>query len=403
MADVNLLDRQFYAGEPWPAFAWLRDNEPVYRDPASGLWAITRHEDVVWAEKHPELLSSALGSRPGKNPQPSMIDSDDPGHLRRRRLVNTGFTPRRVSELEAHVREVVTALIDAVAPRGACDLVADLAAPLPMRMIAELLGVPPADGARLQHWSDQLISGADDPRYQTAEVMNAALDFVVYADRIIDERRHDPLADLLSVLVHATHDGEALSHEELISEAMLLLIGGNETTRNAISGGMEALIRHPGQRARLIAEPSGVPLAVEEFLRWVTPIINMARTTTRDVELRGRTVPAGEQVLLMYASANRDERVFEHPDRFDAARAPNPHVSFGFGTHFCLGASLARLEIRVMLEEVLERLPDMELVEPRAPVARTPSSFIRGIPTMPVTFTPAAPAGAPVPPAGLRL
>ena len=386
---INLLDRAMYAGDPEPTYAWLRANAPVYHDPETGLWCLSLHEDVVWAETHPALLSSAGGSRPNVGPQPSMIDCDDPLHTRRRRLVYKGFTPRRVAYLESHVRQVATSLIDAVAPRGECDLVRDLAAPLPMRMIAEFLGVPVEDGELLQHWSDQLIAGADDVRYRTDDVVTAALDFAVYADKVIDDRRRNPLPDLLSVLVHARQDGEGLSHEELIGETMLLLIGGNETTRNAITGGVEQLLHHPDQWAKLAAAPDLVPGAVEEFLRWVTPIINMARTAVTDIDIRGTTIPAGDQVLLLYASANRDERVFPAPHRFDVTRSPNPHVSFGFGTHFCLGASLARLEIRVMLEELLRRLPDLTLADPDTPVDRTPSSFIRGIPRLPVTFSPA--------------
>ena len=381
--DINLLDRAWYAGDPEPGYAWLREHRPVYHDPHTGLWGLARHRDVVWAETHPDLFSSALGSRPGREPQPSMIDCDDPRHLRHRRLVNKGFTPRRVADHEAHLREVVTELIDAVEPLGGCDLVRDLAAPLPMRMIAELLGVPPSDGPMLQEWSDQLISGADDPRYRTDAVMLAALGFAGYADGIIAERRESPQDDLLSLLVTAA---DSLSHEELIGESMLLLVGGNETTRNAITGGMEALLRDPAQHARLVADPSLIPSAAEEFLRWVSPIINMARTTTRDVAVGDVVIPEGDQVLLMYASANRDPAVFDRPDRFDITRDPNPHVSFGFGTHFCLGASLARLEIRVMLEELTRRLPRLALADPAATVARTPSSFIRGIPSLPVVW-----------------
>ena len=381
--DINLLDRAWYAGDPEPGYAWLRDHRPVYHDPHTGLWGLARHRDVVWAEAHPDLFSSALGSRPGREPQPSMIDCDDPRHLRHRRLVNKGFTPRRVADHEAHLREVVTGLIDAVEPLGGCDLVRDLAAPLPMRMIAELLGVPPSDGPMLQEWSDQLISGADDPRYRTDAVMLAALGFAGYADGIIAERRESPKEDLLSLLVTAA---DSLSHEELIGESMLLLVGGNETTRNAISGGMEALLRDPGQHARLVADPSLIPTAAEEFLRWVSPIINMARTTTGDVAVGDVVIPEGDQVLLLYACANRDPAVFDRPDRFDITRDPNPHVSFGFGTHFCLGASLARLEIRVMLEELTRRLPRLALADPAATVARTPSSFIRGIPSLPVVW-----------------
>ena len=385
---INLLDRSFYAGDPYPGYAWLRAEAPVYHDDSTGLWALSRHADVLWAERSTSVLSSALGSRPGRQPQPTMIDSDDPVHTRRRRVVSRGFTPRRVADHEAHLRAVVTELIDAVAPLGTCDLVADLAAPLPMRMIAELLGVPASDGPRLQHWSDQLISAADDPAYRTDAVMEAALEWAAYASAIVTDRRAAPQEDLMSLLVGES-DEDGLSHEELIGEALLLLVGGNETTRNVISGGMEALMRHPDQMARLAADPTGIPLAVEECLRWVTPIINMARTTTADVEIRDTVIPAGEQVLLLYAAANRDEAVFDEPERFDTSRSPNNHVSFGFGTHFCLGAALARLEIKVMLEEVLTRLPDMALEAPSDPVPRTPSSFIRGIPSMRVVFTPA--------------
>ena len=382
----NLLDRDFYAGDPWTTYAWLRANAPVYWDPASELWALLLHEDVVWAEKHPELFSSAQGSRPKSGANPSMIDSDDPLHARRRRLVYKGFTPRHVAEQEDHVRRITGELIDTVAPLGRCDFVRDLAAPLPMILIAEMLGVPPEDRDVLQHWSDVLISGADGPENVTDEVMATAVDFYTYCGEIIEARRKEPRDDLISLLVHAEIDGEALSQDELLGESLLLLIGGNETTRNVISGGMEALLRDRGERRRLLGDASLMHTAVEECIRWVTPVINMARTATDDVEVRGQTIEKGRQLLLVYASANRDERVFDEPHRFDVARHPNPHVSFGFGGHFCLGASLARLEIRVILEEVLRRLPDMELATDD-PVERTRSSFIRGIPSMSVEFT----------------
>lgn len=388
VAAVNLLDRPFYAGDPYPALAALRATEPVYFDERTQLWALLLHEDVCRAEKQPELFSSAPGSRPHTPPQASMIDSDDPQHTRRRRLVYSGFTPRHIAAWEPHVRELVTQLIDAVAARGACDLVADLAAPLPMIVIAEMLGVRPEDRDTLQHWSDTLISAADGPEHVSDEVLHTAAEFYTYARDVIAARRRQPRDDLISTLVHASIDGQSLTEEELLAESLLLLIGGNETTRNVISGGMEALMRHPAQRDMLVADPSRIPVAVEECLRWVTPIINMARTTTADVEMRGRTIPAGAEVLLMYISANRDERVFDRPDVFDVTRDPNPHIAFGLGTHFCLGASLARLEVRVMFSELLRRLPDMRLADPDASVARTPSSFIRGIPSLPVTFTP---------------
>ncbi len=387
--DVNLLDRSFYAGDPYPAYAWLRAHDPVHWDPVSALWGLALHEDVVWAETHSALLSSARGSRPKSVPNPSMIDSDDPLHARRRRLVYKGFTPKQVSSHEDHLRSVVNDLIDAVIEKGECDFVADLAAPLPMIVIAEMLGVPAADRHLLQHWSDVLISGSDGPQNVTDAVLQTAADYYQYATGIIDDRRACPRDDLISILVHADMAGERLSQEELFGESLLLLIGGNETTRNVISGGIEALLACPDQLERLRADPSAVPAAVEECLRWVSPIINMARTATEDVELRGRTIRAGDQVLLMYASANRDATVFADPERFDAFRHPNPHVAFGFGNHYCLGASLARLEVKVMFEAVLGRLGDLRLVAGTT-VGRTPSSFIRGIPSMLVEFAPGA-------------
>jgi len=387
--EVNLLDRSFYAGDPFPAYQWLRANDPVHWDPVSEIWGLARYNDVVWAETHPALLSSAQGSRPKTPANPSMIDSDDPRHARQRRLVYRGFTPRRVAEHEPHLREIVTGLIDAVIDQGHCDFVADIAAPLPMIVIAEMLGVPPEDRHRLQHWSDVLISGADGPQNVTDEVLTTAAEYYTYANEVIEDRRGCPRDDLISILVHAEHDGERLSQDELFGESLLLLVGGNETTRNVISGGMEALLAHRDQLEHLRAHPEDIPVAVEECIRWVTPIINMARTATEDVEIQGETIRAGEQLLLMYGSANRDEAVFPDADRFDIARTPNPHIAFGFGAHFCLGASLARLEIKVALEEVLARLPGLRLTagaSAEGALGRTPSSFIRGIPSMPVEF-----------------
>jgi cytochrome P450 family 142 subfamily A polypeptide 1 len=383
---LNLLDRDFYAGDPHPTFARLRAEEPVYHDDATGLWALLLHEDVVWGERHREMLSSAPGSRPQTPPQPSMIDADDPLHLTRRHQVDRAFAKSRVPAYEDWIRSIVVELIDEIAAKGECDVVRDLASPLPTAVIADLLGVRKEDRETLQHWSDVMVSGADGPSNVTPEVLEAAAQYYEYMHKVIDDRQSSPHDDLISALVHAA-DGR-LSREEIWGEALLLLVGGNETTRNVISGGVEALIRNPEQREMLIDDPSKIPAAVEECIRWVTPVINMARTATCDVELRGRTIPEGDQVLLMYTSANRDERVFDRPDEFDVQRDPNAHVAFGYGSHYCLGAGLARLEIRVLLEELLARIPDMDLKDARADVRRTRSSFIRGLLELPVMFTP---------------
>lgn len=315
-----------------------------------------------------------------------MIDSDDPVHKRRRGIVDRGFHPRPIAEEERRIRAITTDLIDIVTTKGQCDVVRDLAAPLPMAVIGDMLGTPPEKREVLQHWSDVMIGGADGPEHATPAVLDAYAGFVTLMNAIIDERKRNPSDDLISKLVQAHPDDDVLSHDEIIGESLLLLIGGNETTRNVISGGLEALMRHPDERRKLVDDPTKVPGAVEECLRWVTPVINMARTATSHVEIKGKTIPPGDQVLLMYASANRDERVFDEPDRFDVERTPNPHVAFGHSAHFCLGASLARLEIKVMLEEVIDRLPGIRLADPDAPVQRTRSSFIRGIMSLPVVF-----------------
>jgi cytochrome P450 family 142 subfamily A polypeptide 1 len=384
---IDLLDGSFYAGDPDPTYAWLRAHAPLYWDTINALWGVSRYADVLEISRRPQEFCSGQGSRPNTPADASMINQDDPRHTRQRQLVNRGFTPRRVAEHEPRIRQIATQLIDAVAPLGRCDFVQDLAAPLPMILIAEMLGVRIDDRALLQHWSDVLIAGGDGPRGLTPAVLAAFDDYAAYQREIIAARRRDPRNDLVSILVNAEIDGERLSDDEVLFESLLILIGGNETTRNVISGGMEALMHHPAQRAALIADPALLPVAVEECLRWVTPIVNMRRTATRTVELHGQTIRAGDQLLLMYSSANRDETVFAAPECFDIRRDPNPHLAFGFGPHFCLGASLARLELRVMFEELLRRLPDIELA-PDARPTRMPSAFVRGLQRMPVVFTP---------------
>ena len=389
---IDLLDGRWYAGGVHRHYEWMRAHEPVYHDEANDVWALARYDDVTFASKRPDLFCSGRGMRPKMEDPivPSLINMDDPRHKRRRNLVNRGFTPRRIAAHEARVRELCTQIVDRVAPRGACEFVHDVAAPLPMILIGDMLGVEPEDHDRLLAWSDDLLlltTSHFTPEMQ-ARSDRAQQAYAEYTLRVVADRRARPRDDLMSLLVHADVDGERLSDEDLIHESMLILIGGDETTRHVITGGMEALIRNPEARKRLARDPSRIPTAVEEMLRIVSPIHNMARTTTREVEIGGRTLPPGASVLLIYASANRDAEVFARPHAFDIDRRPNPHVAFGGnGPHFCLGAALARLELRVMFETLLRRLPDLALATDE-PLPLRNSNFIVGIERMPVVFTP---------------
>ena len=387
---IALLDGSFYAAGPHEHFAWMRAHAPVYWDDAGRVWGVARYADVLEVSRHPEVFCSGQSSRPDAPAIPSMINLDDPAHRRRRGLVSRGFTPRRVGAHEAKIRALCRELLDAIAPKGRCEFVDEIAAPLPMAMIGDLLGVEPEDRRMLQRWSDDLI--ASTSATATPEAAAAAFaafqEYAEYNRRVVADRRARPRDDLMSVLVQAEIDGERMSDEDLLQEGLLILVGGNETTRHVLTGGCEALCRHPQQMRMLREDPSRIPTAVEEMLRWVTPIQNMNRTALRDAPLGGQTIRAGDKVLLLYPSANRDEAVFAEPFRFDVTRDPNPHLAFGFGAHFCLGASLARLELRVLFEELLPRLPDLRLVSDAPPPA-VPSNFIRGLRRLEVEFTPA--------------
>jgi cholest-4-en-3-one 26-monooxygenase len=274
-----------------------------------------------------------------------------------------------------------------VAPKGECDFVTAIAAELPLLVIAELLGVPIEDRWKLFSWSNRLI-GADDPEYGSpADAPLAVMEMFQYAGWLAEQRRAEAADDIVSTLVHADVDGERLGGLEFNMFFFLLVIAGNETTRNAISGGMQALCEFPEQRERLLERREYLDTAVDEFVRWVSPVMQFRRTAQRDTELAGQVIREGEKVVMFYGSANRDERAFEDAGCFDVARDPNPHLGFGIGVHFCLGASLARMEMRLMFEELFRRLPDLELA---GPVARLRSNFINGIKSMPVRFTPEA-------------
>jgi len=391
---IDLMSGTFFGGDPYPAFAWMRRHAPVYYDEPNDLWAVARYDDVKAVSTDPATFSNAFGIRPKFPALPMMIEFDAPEHVRRRRLVSAGFTPRQVREMEGHVRSICDDILDSVCERGACDFVRDIAAPLPLAVIGDMLGVAPGDRADLLRWSEEMLRSQGS--LEAADMEAAAAAFVEYSDYIhpvFDDRRaRGSTDDLVGILCHADVDGDRLDDPSLVHETLLILIGGDETTRHVISGGMHALQQNPDQLARLRADRSLLPGAVEEMLRWVTPIKNMARTTTRDVELGGQHIAQGQELLLLYPSANRDESVFDDPERFNVARSPNPHVAFGFGAHFCLGNQLARLELRVMFDRLLDRLPDLALADDAVPPLRQ-ANFISGIETMPVTFSPTAPVG----------
>ncbi len=393
----------FYLGDPSAAFATLRRDDPVHWYEPGGFWCITRHADVQEIGRRPRDFCSSRGTQIFQISRgsevssalrdedlvgslasaPSIIMMDPPQHNRMRKLVIGAFTPSAASQLEPRVREIARETVAAV-PRGeVVNFVDDLAVPLPMLVIAEMLGVPREDRADFRRWSDQMIR-AGAGLFDDASQQSIAELFGYLAERV-KERRDAPRDDVLSMLLAAEIDGDELSDPEVVMFLMTLLVAGNETTRNLITGGMKLLLEHPDQRDRLVAEPERLPNAIEEMLRLATPVRNFCRLTTRDVELRGKNIRAGDWVAMLYASANRDEAVFgddSHAFRIDRPNARR-HVSFGFGEHLCLGASLARLEARVMFEELLPLLPGIELAGAIEPL---PSILMDGLIDMPVVL-----------------
>jgi cytochrome P450 family 142 subfamily A polypeptide 1 len=389
--DVDLTDGDFYAGDSRAAYKWMRENEPVFRD-RNGLAAAASYAAVIEAERNPDVFSNAGGIRPDQPGVEMMIEMDDPQHLLRRKLVNSGFTRKRVKDLEGSIISLCDTLIDAVCERGECDFVWDLAAPLPMAVIGDMLGVRPDEREMFLRWSDDLVgalsSTADPEKMQIT--MNAFAAYSEYMMGMITERKAEPTDDLVSVLVHAEVDGEKLEDHQIVTEVLLLLIGGDETTRHTLSGGTRQLLRHPDQHQRLINDLDLLANAVEEMLRWTAPVKNMARTITADTEFHGTRLKEGEKMILLFESANFDETVFSDPERFDITRYPNNHLAFGFGTHFCLGNQLARLELSLMQERLLKRLPDLQLASD-ADLPLRPANFVSGLERMPVKFSPTKP------------
>jgi len=380
----DLLDGDWYVNDPYPDYAWLREHAPAYWDETNELWGISRYDDIVEIEKRKDLFVNSDtkkgGYRPNIPADPSIIGLDDPRHHERRNLVSRRFTPRAVTRWEDHVRAAVTELVDGALEKGDIDVVDDLAAPLPARMIGRLLGFPDDAWPQLMDWSERTIHLGGGPRYHDEDGIAAAMEFAAACAELYEEKRGCPADDVMSQYVEVEQRGlkhQAFGVAEVISDSLLLLDGGAETTRTVIARTILALVEHPDQWQAL-KDGADLECAVEEFIRWVTPIVNMCRVAREDHEVGGETIRAGEQVVLMYPSANRDPEHFEDPDRFDVTRNPNHHIAFGFGTHFCLGASLARLEIRCMFEELLRRVDHFERPE-GAVTVDIPNSFVYGL------------------------
>jgi cholest-4-en-3-one 26-monooxygenase len=392
-APLSLLDPLLYAGDPLPAYQWLRDEAPVYWDPVNRIWGISRHRDVLSVERDPVLYSSASGSRPLIEMSASMINRDDPRHQQQRKLVSGRFSPRAVRRHEERIRALAGELITAVAAKGTVDVVAELAAPLPAMVIAELLGFDHDQWPQCREWSERTMSAAgfrnDDPRQPTGSP-EAIAEFAAAFGGLIEARRRHPRDDLVSAWLRGTVDGQPLDIPELMQEGLLLLDGGAETTRSVIGQTVWNLARFPDQRETLVSDPSIIgTTAVEEFIRFATPVLNMRRTVTADHEMHGQKLRAGDQVLLMYGAANTDDREFSDPGRFDVTRRHNHHVAFGLGTHFCLGANLARLELQILFSELLRRLPGIRLA-PGHEAEFAPGYFTRTLKELWVEFAPAS-------------
>jgi cytochrome P450 family 142 subfamily A polypeptide 1 len=379
--DVDLLDGDFYANDPYPTYAWLRDNAPLYWDAGNELWGVSRYDDIEHIEKHADLFISSDqekgGYRPNIPADPAIIGLDDPMHRTRRNLVARRFTPKAVGIWEDEARATITGLFDGVeANGGKAEIIGDLAAPLPAMMIGKLLGFAAEDWPKLQSWSERTIALGGGPRYHDEAGIVAAMEFAQASSGLYAEKTKCPADDVMTIWTQAEIDGCPLGVDLSIADSLLLLDGGAETTRTVIARALIALSRLPGQW-ELLKAGTDLEIATEELIRYVTPIHNMCRVATEDVEVAGGEVKAGQQIVLMYGAANRDPEHFDEPERLDLTRYPNRHLAFGFGTHFCLGASLARMEIRLFLEELARRVTSLRLVPDS--IEEMPNAFVFGL------------------------
>ncbi len=400
LATIDIISPDHYQRNGYPHAEWryLRKHAPVFRYEGRGnvdpFWAITKHADIIELSRQPQILQNApqlavfTNDIPEPEEQPSrhLLNMDPPDHGPYRNVSAKQFTPRTVSTLAPHVVEMTREILDAAAERDQGDFVADISAPITIGVIADMLGVPQSDRNLLFRWTNEVIAPSD-PEFQTGTaeetLERARLELFAYFKNLSDERKRKPTQDIVSIVANGSIHGQALPDFELLSYYLLLVAAGNETTRNAMTGGMLAFIENPGEWEKLRADASLLDSAVEEIVRWTSPVIQFCRTPTRDYELRGQTIRAGERACLFYPSANRDEDVFPDGDVFRIDRVPNDHIGFGRGEHVCLGAHLARLELRTAFEQLRKRLERVELA---GPAERVHSSFVGGIKRAPMRW-----------------
>jgi cholest-4-en-3-one 26-monooxygenase len=399
--DIDQSDpKTFLQGAPHEYFRVLREEDPVHWQdectlpvflPGPGYWALTRYEDVTLVSKHPEIFSSAVGSSALNELRPreralareQLIQMDPPGHTELRNLMNAQFKPRAIRETEAHMRKIVCETLDRLDSRSECDFVEAVSAPISLRVLTNFLGVPDEYTGRFYRWTNEIMRFGEPGVGNLLRARIAMLQMFVQSALLARVRRKEPASDVFSSLVNGEFRGERLKRVMIQVNFFLLIIAGNETTRNALSGGLQALCENPEQFDRLRSDPSLLPQAIEEMLRWVSPVMQFRRTALRDTTIGDQPIRKGEKVVMYYGAANLDPRAFEDPEVFDISRKPNPHLAFGTGTHFCMGSHIARLEMRVTLEEFLRRFRNVRLT---GPPERLASNFINGISRLPISL-----------------